>query len=250
MSIDALARRATQSLLAATDDLDVDVALEGTLNRRHRRGFGPVLVIITAVVVLIVGWSLSGELRRSADPAPPVDAPNRTLVGDKLGAPMTATAPPGWDVVNNRGYVEMRPTDGTPGVHIFMLVPHEVYDNSADGRAPLQDDPVIWMTNHPDLTSSGRFGVDGPDFAWAGSKVDVALRPKAEKDFVHLMPLSNAAGSAPLAITKDDAFFRWTVIYFTDSDPLAIAAVSPTPDDPELATALNELLASIQIQQQ
>ncbi|MEO8106984.1 MAG: hypothetical protein ABI720_06655 [Actinomycetes bacterium] len=248
MSIDTLARQASQRLLSATCDLDLDDALRQTTDRtRRRRGLGPTLVIVTAIIVLIMGWSLSGELRRSADPAPPVDAPHRTLVGEKLGAPMTAMAPPGWDVVSNRGYVEMRPADGSPGIRMLMLVPRRVYDPASQKLEPLKEDPVIWMTTHPEVTPSGRFGVDGPDFAWAGTKVDLSLSPKANGDGLHLLPLSRAAGSPPLAITANDAMFRWTVIYFENSDPLAITAISPTPDDPVVQQGVDDLLASIVI---
>ena len=251
MSIDTLAHQASQGLKDATRDLDLDDALRTTLDRSGgRRRIVPALVIATAILVLIVGWSLSGELRRSAVPVPPADAPSPVLVGQKLGAPMTAVAPDGWEVLRNGSYVEMRPADGSPGVHLFMLVPRKVYDPPSYELAPLRDDPIIWMTTHPDLTTNGQFGVDGPGFAWMGTKVDVSLKPKADEGGLHLMPLSKAPGSPPLAMTADDAMFRWIVIYFEDSDPLAIAATSPTPDDPRVIEAINELLASIQIQQQ
>ena len=251
MSIDTFARQASQELRDATCDLDVDDALRTTLDRSGgRRRILPPLVVVAAIIVLILGWSLSGELRRSAVPAPPADAPSPVLVGQKLGAPMTAMAPDGWEVLRNGSYVEMRPADGSPGVHIVMLVPRKVYDPPSYELAPLREDPAVWARTHPALTPSGAWGVDGPNFAWTGSKTDLSLSPKVKNDYVHLMPLSKAPGSPPLAITADDAMFRWIVIYFEDSDPLAIAAISPTPDDPRVIEAINELLASIQIQQQ
>ncbi len=249
MSIDAVARQACQGLTAATADIDVDNALRSTLGRtrRHRR-LGPALVIVTAVLVLFVGWSLSGELRRSAVPAPPASTPGTAQVGGNLGAPLTAMAPEGWEVLKDRAYVDLRPSDGSPGVRIVMLVPRQVYDPPSYELAPLREDPAVWVRTHPALTPSGEWGVDGPNFEWSGSKTDLSLSAKAENDFVHLMPLSRGAGSPPLAITKDDAFFRWIVIYFEDAAPLAIAATSPLPNDPNLTNAINELLASIQIQ--
>jgi hypothetical protein len=251
MSIDTIARQACRGLTAATADLDVDDALRNTLDRtrRHRR-LGPALVIVTAVMVLIVGWSLSGELRRSAVPAPPASTPSAAQVGGKLGAPLTAAAPAGWAVLKDGAYVEMRPSDGAPGVHIFMVVPRKVYDPPSYELAPLREDPAVWARTHPALTPSGEWGVDGPDFAWSGSTTDLSLSSKVKNDYVHLMPLSKAPGSPPLAITADDAMFRWYVIYFEDSDPLVIAAISPTPNDPNLTRSINDLLASIQIQQQ
>jgi hypothetical protein len=250
MSIDTLARRAGQAVMAGTDHLDVDEALGATMDRAgRRRRLMPVLVLAAAVVVLIVGWSLSGDLLRSAEPAPPADDPSSTVVGERLGVPMTAAVPSGWDVLRDRGYVEMRPSDGSPGMHLFMLVPRTVYDPPSYDEAPITDDAVIWMTTHPDLTTDAQFGVDGPGFAWMGTKVDVALKSRVNADGLHLMPLSKAAGSPPLAITAGDAMFRWIVIYFTDSDPLAIAAISPTANDPDLISAVNELLASIQVQE-
>jgi hypothetical protein len=107
------------------------------------------------------------------------------------------------------------------------------------------------MTTHPDLTTDAQFAVDGPGFAWMGTKVDVSLKPDAARsnDGIILMPLSKAPGSPPLTLTPDDAMFRWIVIYFTDSDPLAIAATSPTPNDPDVMSAVNDLLASIQVQE-
>jgi len=250
MSIDTLARQAGQAVMAGTTDLDVDDALAATMDRasRHRR-IKPVLVLAAAVVILIVGWSLGGDLLRSAEPAPPADDPGPVSVGQGLGAPVSALAPAGWDVTSNRSYVEMRPSDGAPGVRLFMLVPRTVYDPPSYDETPIKDDPIIWMTTHPDLTTDAQFAVDGPGFAWTGTKVDVALEPSADDGELHLMPLSKAAGSPPLAISVDDATLRWIVIYFTDSDPLAIAATSPTPDDPDVMSAINELLASIQIQE-
>jgi len=250
MSLDTLARQAAEDLRSNVSTIDVDGALRTTLDQAgRRRRIVPVLVIATAILVLIVGWSLSGELRRSAVPAPPADSPSPTVVGEKLGAPMTAVAPEGWEVLRDRGYVEMRPADGSPGVHIVMLVPRRVYEPPSGTLTPLKDDPIIWMTTHPGLTTSGQFGVDGPTFAWTGTKVDVSLKPGAGTEGLHLMPLAKAPGAPPLAITPDDGTFRWTVIYFEDSDPLAIAATSPTPDDSDLTSAVNELLASIQIEQ-
>jgi hypothetical protein len=249
MSIDTLARQAGQAVMAGTTDLDVDDALSATMDRASRnRRIKPVLLVAAAVVVLIVGWSLGGDLLRSAEPAPPADDPAPVSVGQRLGTPMSAIAPEGWDVTSNRGYVEMRPADGAPGVRLFMLVPRTVYDPPSYDETPLKDDPIIWMTTHSDLTTDAQFAVDGPGFAWMGTKVDVSLKPNADDGELHLMPLSKASGSPPLAITADDAMFRWIVIYFTDSDPLAIAAISPTPDDPDLMSAINELLASIQVQ--
>lgn len=250
MTLDTMARRASAELRAATADVDVDAALRTTLDRsRHRRRVKPLLILATAIVALIVGWSLSGELRRSAEPAPPADAPTPVSVGRQLGAPMSALTPTGWDAVTDRSYVEMRPSDGSVGMRIFMLVPRKVYEPPSETLTPLKDDPIIWMTTHPDLTTSGQFGVDGPAFAWAGTKVDVSLKPKAGAEALHLMPLAAAPGAPPLAISPDDGTFRWTVVYFEDADPLAIAAMSPTPDDSDLTSAVNELLDSIQIEQ-
>ena len=171
MSIDTLAHQASQGLKDATRDLDLDDALRTTLDRSGgRRRIVPALVIATAILVLIVGWSLSGELRRSAVPAPPADAPSPVLVGQKLGAPMTAVAPDGWEVLRNGSYVEMHPADGSPGVHLFMLVPRKVYDPPSYELAPLGTTPYLDDRTHPDLTPNGQFGVDGPGFAWMGIK--------------------------------------------------------------------------------
>lgn len=250
MSIDALARKASQGLRDATRDLDVDDALHTTMDRSgRRRRIVPALVVATAILVLILGWSLGGERFRSAVPAPPVGSPSPVLVGNKLGAPMTAVAPSGWDVVNDGAYVEMRASDGS-GARMVMVVPRTVYDPPSYDPARLTADPAVWARTHPALTPSGAWGVDGPNFAWTGSRTDLSLSSKSENDSVRLLPLSNAPGSPSLSITADDAMFRWIVIYFQDSDPLAIAAISPTANDPDLTAAVNELLHSIQIQQQ
>ena len=250
MSIDVLAHRASQSLRSASGALDVDEALRQTLERtRRRQRIGLSLVIVTAVIVLIVGWSLSGELRRPAVPAPPVDAPSPALVGSRLGAPMSAVTPSGWDIVHDGAYVDLRASDGS-NARIVMVVPRTVFDPPAYKPAPLKGDPALWTTTHPSLKSNGRFGVDGPEFAWAGSKADLSLPAKAGEDSIPLVALTKGAGAPALSISDEDKTFRWTVVYFEDSDPLAIAATSPAPDDPNLTRSINDLLASIQIQSQ
>ena len=251
MSIETLGRHAGDAVRAATADLDIDAALTLNLQQpRRQRRLGPALVA-AAVLVLIVGWAISGDLRPSADSAPPLDrGPGPVLVGEKLGVPMTAAAPTGWEVLKNRAYVDMRPADGSPGMHMYMVVPRKVYAPPSDKLARFTDDPAVWVKTHPGLKTLGKGGLDGPGFAWIGQRVDLSLSPRAKSDWVHLMPLSGAAGSPPLSITADDAMYRWIVIYFKNSPPLVIAATSPTPKDPDLITAINELLASIQIQQQ
>lgn len=249
MSLDILARQASHDLVTATADLDVNDALRTTLDGAgRRRRIVPALAIVTAVIVLIVGWALSGELRRSAVPAPPVDAPSPVLVGSQLGAPMSAVAPSGWDVINDSSYVELHATDGSQA-RIVMVVPHEAYNPPAYELVPMKDDPALWTTTHPGLTTSGKFGVDGPGFAWAGTKADLSLSDKAGTESIPLVPLTKGAATEDLSISADDQMFRWTVIYFEGSDPLAIAAISPKPDDPNLHRSINELLESIQIEQ-
>ncbi len=250
MSIDTLGRQASEALFAATADLDAQTSLRRNLeSSRGRRRLSPALVVVAAVVILVVGWAFSGDLQRSAVPAPPLDTPLPVLVGKKLGGPITAVAPTGWEVINDRAYVEMRPADGSPGMQVFMVVPRRVYDPPSDELVPLKDDPVVWITTHPEVKTLDKFGVDGPGSAWTATAVDLSLSPKAKNDWVHLLPLSMAPGSPPLAITANNGMDRWIIIDFEKSRPLIIAATSPTRDDPDLATAINQLLASIQIQQ-
>jgi hypothetical protein len=251
MSIDTLGRQASQELTARTADLDIDEALRGTLDQpRRQRRLGPALVVAAAVLVLLVGWSLSDHLLRTADSAPPADdSPSLESVGSQLGAPMSALAPSGWNVIHDGSYVEMTATDGSQA-RIVMVVPHTVYDPRSFQPTRLKDDPVVWMTLYPGLKSSARIGINATDYAWTGTQIDLSLSDKASTEPVPLVRLTGGSGAEQLSISADDEMFRWNVVYFEDSDPLAIAATSARADDPNLTRSIDELLASIQIQHQ
>jgi hypothetical protein len=250
MSLDTVARRASTTLRSAVSDADIDRALHHALdrsddNRRWIRLAGPLLVAAVLVLLLAVGWAGS-QLLTTEQSAPPLQPAPSETVGARLSVPVEASVPDGWNVQRDARAVELGPMDGSDRSIILLGQPVVVYQSPDYQLKPLREDLVVWTTTHPDLEVSDQFGLDGPDFAWTGTEMELALR-RGTSD-VPLVPIPGRPyPMTPLSITEQDRTFLWDVIYLTDSPPLLMASRSSIPNDAELKSARNELLQSLQV---
>lgn len=246
MSLDTVARRATAALHSAASDLDVDRALALSVhNHRRSRFAGPLLVAATLLLVLAAGW-LGSRLVTDEQSAPPLDSAPRDVVGDRLSVPVELSVPEGWVVTRDAQAVVLNPQGGSDRSITMVGQPVMVYEPPDYRLKPLRDDLVVWTTTHPDLEVSDQFGLDGPDFAWTGTEMELALPAGAPS--VPLVPVPGRPYPLTrLDITQADRTFLWDVIYLTDSPPLLVASRSSIADDPHLKAARNALLQSLQV---
>lgn len=246
MSLDTAARRATIALQAGVSDADIDRALARTVEHpRRNRHAGPLLVAAALVLLLALGW-LGSQLVTDEQSAPPLDSAPGEVVGARLSVPVEATVPDGWSVQRDAQAVVLNPQDASDTSITLVGQPVLVYQPPDYQLKPLRDDLVVWTTTHRDLQVSDQFGLDGPDFAWTGTEMELGLRKGASD--VPLVPIPGRPyPMTPLDITERDKTFLWDVIYLTDSPPLLVASRSSIPDDADLKSARNELLKSLQV---
>lgn len=243
MSIDTLGARAADDLRTAVSLVDVESAVADTLTRRRPvTTRATTAAVAIAVLVLVLGWAGSRVLDEE-HPAPPLQAPNE-VVGNQLSVPVELTVPDGWRAARDTASVVLLPDDGSNRSITLVGQPVRVYEPPAYQVRPLREDLAVWTTTRRDLLVSDRFGFDGPDFAWTGTEMELALRPGIAS--APLVPLPG--GYDPLSITDADRTYLWDVIYFTDSPPLLVASRSDASDDTELKEARNALLQSLQFQ--
>lgn len=243
MSIDTLGRRAAADLRSATSGVDVERSLTQARARgRTPRRWMTVVVVATVLLVLVLGWAGS-RVMTDEQSAPPLDSAPSEVVGGRLSVPVEVTVPSGWGVLRDAQAVELRPLDGSDRSIILVGQPGMVFEPPAYRLKPLVEDLVVWTTSQPDLKVRDRFGIDGPGFAWAGTEMELALRPGTSE--VPLVPLPS--GPDPVTITDADRTFLWDVVYLTDSPPLLVASRSSSADDVVLKSARAELLQSLQV---
>ena len=121
-----------------------------------------------------VGW-VGSRLVTDEQSAPPLDSAPSEVVGARLSVPVELTVPEGWVVTRDAQAVELRPLDGSDRSITLVGQPVMVYQPPDYQLKPLRDDLVVWTTTHPDLEVSDQFGLDGPDFAWTGTEMELAL---------------------------------------------------------------------------
>jgi hypothetical protein len=203
------------------------------------------LVAAVLVLLLAVGW-VGSQLVTDEQSAPPLGPAPSETVGARLSVPVEVSVPEGWVVARDAQAVVLNPQDGSERSIILLGQPVVVYQPPTYEAKPLRDDLVVWTTTHPDLEVSDQFGLDGPDFAWTGTEMELSLRKGASD--VPLVPIPGRPyPMTSLDITDQDKTFLWDVIYLTDSPPLLMASQSPRSDDADLKSARNELLQSLQV---
>lgn len=248
MSVDTLGCDAGLQLLDATNDVDVEQALEEVLHarRRHHR-VGASLAVLAVVVAVVIGFAWVTDFGRSTEPPQPLDVPHSQRVGTQLTVPATLTVPAGWGVSRDAAYVELVPADGA-GARIVVVSPRKVYNPPKYDAVPLTEDLALWAITHPTVAEADRWSVDGPDFAWAGTTMKLTLSAGVvDRREIPLVQLPETNPSKALTISFDERTYLWTVVYLKGDAPLLVVGISPTRDDPNVKTALEGVLDSLKL---
>jgi hypothetical protein len=244
MSIDTLGTQAAERLRLAASECDAEHALADALARnRHDRVRSATLLVAAVAVAVIVGWLAAHELFGGERSAPPLDSAPAPVVGERLSVPVSFPVPEGWEATRDAQTVELRPQNGSDRSITLVGQPVMVFEPPDYDLKPLRDDLIVWVETRNDLKVTDQFGLDGPDFAWAGTETQLSLKPGIDE--APLIPLPG--GPDPLVITDAHRTFHWDVIYLTDSPPLVIASRSADADDDVLETARDALLESLQV---
>lgn len=247
MSLDTLGLLAAQDLHAAASEVDVERSLQRSLTGRPRgRAVGAAILVVAVVAAVVVGWLATHDLFGGEQSAPPLDRAPAQVVGGRLSVDVELQVPEGWKVIRDAQAVVLRSSDESGSSMTLIGQPVMVYQPPDYRLKPLREDLVVWTTTHPDLEVSDRFGLDGPDFAWTGTEMELGL--SAGSADVPLVPVPGRPYPLTrLEITRADRTFLWDVISLPDSPPLLVASQSPIPDDAGLKSARNELLQSLVI---